>query len=146
MRKLTILLIITLVSFSVSAEMTVKEKKIRKFLELTGSAKLGVQIINQLKPSLMKTSTLADATFWEEFMSEINADELVDLLIPLYDKYYSEEDLDNLIIFYNSTTGKKLISIMPALTQESMQVGQRWGFEISQRAINKIKIKEKEKK
>jgi len=40
---------------------------------------------------------------------------------PLYDKYFTEEDLQAMIDFYKTPTGKKTISVMPQLLQESMQ-------------------------
>jgi len=141
MRKIIILSIAVLFSVVGMTQSISHEAKIRQLLELTGSAKIGVQVINQLKPLLMKSNPEVDTKFWDEFMSEIKPDELIDLIIPLYQKYYTDEDIDNMIIFYNSSTGKKAISVMPQLMQESMKIGQAWGFEISQRAINKLKLK-----
>ncbi|RQH10849.1 DUF2059 domain-containing protein, partial [Okeania hirsuta] len=40
---------------------------------------------------------------------------------PIYDKYFTEEDLQTLIEFYQTPTGRKTIELMPQLFQESMQ-------------------------
>lgn len=40
--------------------------------------------------------------------------------MPLHDRYFSESELRNLIDFYKSDTGKKVIEVMPSLVAESM--------------------------
>jgi hypothetical protein len=50
-----------------------------------------------------------------------------EMIIPLYDKYFTLDDLRGLSAFYASPLGKKAITVMPALMQEGMQVGMRWG-------------------
>ena len=42
--------------------------------------------------------------------------------IHLYDKYYSKDELQNLVDFYKTPTGQKTIQVMPQLTQESMNL------------------------
>ena len=61
-----------------------------------------------------------------EFRKELSADELVKLIIPLYDKHLTHPEIKELIKFYETEVGKKLISVMPAITAESMQAGQQW--------------------
>jgi uncharacterized protein len=42
------------------------------------------------------------------------------IYFPLYDKHFTESELKDLAAFYKSPTGKKFISVVPQLTQESM--------------------------
>lgn len=39
---------------------------------------------------------------------------------PLYDKYFTSAELQDLIAFYKSPTGRKTISVMPGLLAESI--------------------------
>ena len=55
-----------------------------------------------------------------------STNKLVDLLVPVYDKYYSKEDLKQLIRFYDSDIGKKTIEVMPLLLADSALAGQEW--------------------
>ena len=50
--------------------------------------------------------------------------------VSIYAKYYSREDIQALIAFYQSDVGRKSISVMPAIFQESMTIGQQWATEI----------------
>lgn len=40
----------------------------------------------------------------------------------LYDKYYTESDIKDLVTFYKSTAGKKMIAISPDLNKEMMMI------------------------
>jgi hypothetical protein len=57
--------------------------------------------------------------FQDRLMKEINVSELVEnVTVPLYDKFYTESELKDLIAFYKTPTGQKSISIQPQLTGE----------------------------
>jgi uncharacterized protein len=61
----------------------------------------------------------------EEILRDMPLDAMLDDMIPVYQKYLSQSDVDNMIGFYQSPTGKKLINQMPQITQEAMQVSYR---------------------
>lgn len=51
----------------------------------------------------------------------LKVDEIIERLIPVYSKYYNEQDLTDLITFYSSPTGKKNLQITPKLLEDTMQ-------------------------
>jgi uncharacterized protein len=55
---------------------------------------------------------------------------LLSRLVPIYAKYYTREEIQALTAFYQSTVGRKSISLMPTLMQESMVIGQQWASEM----------------
>lgn len=44
-----------------------------------------------------------------------------DIYAPLFDRYFSEEEMRALITFYKSPLGSKLLTTMPEMMQEAMQ-------------------------
>jgi uncharacterized protein len=48
-------------------------------------------------------------------------DELIDVMIPVYQRHLTKGDVDALVAFYSSPTGAKMLKEMPAMTAESMQ-------------------------
>lgn len=52
-----------------------------------------------------------------DFKEEMNA---------IYAKYFSHEDIRQMIAFYETPVGSKSIEVMPELMSESMQVTMRW--------------------
>lgn len=79
--------------------------------------------------------------FWNDFLKELNSDVLIKMIIPIYDKYYTESEIKQLTEFYQSSLGKKVIATMPVVVQESMQAGQAWGKEIGEKVYNNLKEK-----
>ena len=88
-----------------------------------------------------KTYSKVDSPFWQEFSQEINPEELVNLTVPIYDKYFTWDEIRQLINFYETPTGKKIISTLPAIMDEAMNAGQAWGRAISEKILKRLKEK-----
>ena len=48
--------------------------------------------------------------------------EIIERLIPIYSKYYSKVDLINMIQFYESPTGVKVLESTPKIMKETVVV------------------------
>jgi hypothetical protein len=55
-----------------------------------------------------------------------HSQELLSSMIPLYEKHFTETELDELLAFYRTPTGQKAIKELPALVQESIPISQSW--------------------
>ena len=108
-------------------------------LELSGSAELGIQVATQMASSFQKAYPDVPEKFWDDFLAEIDADELIDLVIPIYEKYYTEEDVDGLIEFYKSSLGRKMVRMNPKISSDSMEAGRAWGEKIGRRVAEKMR-------
>jgi len=81
---------------------------------------------------------------WDDLEKEFNKttiDDLIDMLVPVYSKYLSIEDLQGLIVFYESPVGKKYAEKNPLIMQESILVGQQWGQKIGAEFLKKLQEK-----
>jgi hypothetical protein len=57
----------------------------------------------------------------EEIANSFPVDEIMEDMIPVYQKHLTKKDVDAMIAFYSSPTGKKLLREMPAISAEGMQ-------------------------
>ena len=56
----------------------------------------------------------------EYMVKTIDFDKLVETVyVPLYDKYYNEQELRDLIVFYKTPTGQKVVIVEPLLAGDS---------------------------
>lgn len=138
MKKLTLAIALLLMSTLSFAQETQIQKDIRHLLEISGSGELGLQVANQMVGNYKLMLPNVPDKFWDEFMASIQPDDLIELVIPIYEKYYSLGDIKAMISFYNSEVGKKMISVTPMIMQESMVVGQAWGAELGEQVIIKL--------
>jgi hypothetical protein len=115
-----------------------KKSDLRKLMELTGAGELGRQMQEQLLPAIKASEPKVPERFWTELMAELNPNELVEMLVPIYDKHFTQEEIRDLIRFYESPSGRKMIRVMPEILRESMQMGQTWGMGLSRRIAAKL--------
>jgi len=94
---------------------------------------MGAAILENMMNSYKAAGLTIDADVVKEAMKEVNMNELVQAMIPIYDRFYSEEEINQLTAFYNSPVGKKTIEVTPALIQQSMMAGQQWGEKMWQK-------------
>lgn len=77
---------------------------------------------------------------WVELKKEFDAsslDDLVDRMVPVYQKHLTLKDINGIIAFYKTPLGQKYAKKTPLITQESMQTGQDRGMEIGQNFAKK---------
>ena len=101
----------------------------RRLLELTGAAQLSVRAMEVMVPAQRAANPQIPAAFWDAFMVRARRDvpQLVDSLAPIYAAHFTQAQLDELVRFYESPVGRHLTEVQPLITQESFEVGQRWG-------------------
>lgn len=116
------------------------EKKIRKLLEMTGSAAMGKQVMDTMLNSFSRTPGLPDG-FIEKFKETAQPDKLVELIVPIYLNNLDEETIDAAIAFYASPAGKKFIKAQPVIVQQSMAAGQKWGAETAEKTLKALNEK-----
>ena len=125
-----------------------KEKvvEIQKTLRLVGMEKLMDQMKTQMFTMFRESMTQVPEEYWKRLETKLDMAELMQLIIPLYDKYYTIEDLKALNAFYESAVGQKVLSTLPQITQESMKIGQAWGEEVAKRVEREVQAEFKEKR
>jgi hypothetical protein len=104
-----------------------KEALIRDLLKTTGTTSLMQQMKRQIFDTFRRMAPSAGEEVWNELDRRFDMNELVEKLIPIYDKYYSAEDLKGILLFYQSPLGQRVLSTMPQVVSESMAAGQEWG-------------------
>ncbi len=146
MKKIALIPLLLLFVLSISplpafAQSNTKIQDIHKMLVLSGSGKLGIQVMRQMLQYQRQINPEVPQEFWEEFMNEVNPNELIELIVPIYARYFSHEDIKGMIRFYQSPVGKKLVSVQPLITRDSMSAGQQWGMAIGRKIVQKLQEK-----
>jgi hypothetical protein len=76
------------------------------------------EMINQINQDMSRILT----QYNQRLMEKLDFNQIMEkVYYPLYDKFFTEEDLQTMIDFYQTPTGKKTITVMPQLLQESIQ-------------------------
>lgn len=65
--------------------------------------------------------------FIQKFKDVFDFDGMIESTVEVYVKHLEEEEIDALLKFYNSESGKKISAAMPEITVESMKAGAEFG-------------------
>lgn len=96
------------------------------------SLKQQVQFLQKARPDIPRERLERFETLFLEEEALAKA-QLTDALVAIYDRYFSHDDIKELIAFNRSPIGQRTLSIMPQLVQESAVAGQRWGQALSEK-------------
>jgi len=118
-----------------------KQADIRRLLEITGSGALATQSMDQMEKDALPPGEYRAKLvelFFEKFRSKRDPVNLMNLVIPIYDKYYSDEDISGLIQLYQTPLGKKMLSTLPNVMAESQAAGTKWGEQIGRESMIEV--------
>ena len=114
---------------------------LKKMFVASGSNETYKMAIKQMISLYKAQSSLSQDKLksMEEELLKTSMNDLTVKLVPVYQKYMTLSDLNEMIKFYESPVGKKFAKSNPLITQESMKIGQEWGMKIAQDFKNKLK-------
>ena len=121
------LLIITVASLAFAQISQDKEREIRKLLQVTGVTQAVMGMKGQMMAQYRMALPQMPKAFWDDLEKEFDTDELITLMMPVYDKYLSLEDLKAVNAFYQTPAGKRLAEKTHLMTAEGFEVGRKWG-------------------
>jgi hypothetical protein len=64
--------------------------------------------------------------------------ELGDLMAEEYARYFTAEELGQIVAFYKSDIGQKLIALQPKMMQDAVQLGRDWGGKVAIEVLRKV--------
>jgi hypothetical protein len=114
-----------------------KQQKVRRLMALTGAEDTGRQMMDMMTSHFEQSSSIPPG-FLEKFREVARQESIVDLLVPVYMKHFSEEDLDAAITFHESPAGKRFLAVQPLVLQEAKEVGEQWGVRLAEKALRAL--------
>lgn len=124
----------------ISAE---KRAAIEELFRLTGMEKLIDQMTAQMISGLRTGDPRIPQAFWEKLAKRMDAREMLELAVPVYDKHYTLEDIRAVNAFYASPVGQKVLAATPLVMQETMAIGQEWGSRHGKAAEEEVRAESK---
>lgn len=138
------ILFVLVATLSFGQENDSYKSSLKKLIQVSGTEVAYKGALNQMIVMFKKQQSSVPSEFWDEFATEVNKDaitQLITMILPVYQKHLTEEDLLDVIAFYETPVGKKFAEKTPLITQESMLAGQEWGKQIGQKVVDKLRDK-----
>ncbi|HEV2112656.1 MAG TPA: DUF2059 domain-containing protein [Terriglobales bacterium] len=119
---------------------------VKKLLAVSGAEAQMRAVVGQLFASqiagMRRLRPDIPGQFWDEFQmsfnQQFNPDELIDLIIPIYEKHFTGDEIKQLTAFYDSPIGRKYVTESAAMQAESMAAGREWGRNLGEKIAVKV--------
>ena len=130
-----------------------KHQDTEKLMELVGTRRILRQLFDQDIEAQIAAMRHArpdvPGQFWDEFTTEFkrqaSPDELMKVILPIYDKHFTHQEIRQLIAFYESPLGRKISTTLPEIQRESLEAGRVWGEQLGDRMNAELKQRLAEK-
>jgi len=80
---------------------------------------MATQMQSEMKDSTAKARSEEVMKIAMKTVKELSP-KLTDMMTSIYEKYYTESEINDFLVFYKSPTGQKSINIMPQIMKEMM--------------------------
>jgi hypothetical protein len=128
-------------SFGVIAKTDAQRAAVEQLITLTKQDQIMDQMYDQVKQLVLQqvkqlNPAPEQSPLIEKYLNKIFAvmqaemswDKMKEDFIQLYLSFYTEPEIQDLIAFYQTPTGRKTIEKMPLLMQQSMAIGQKYSL------------------
>jgi len=111
------------------------EDEVIKFIKITNADQLMLQVLemslNSVIPQMEEENPdFPTKEYLERFKQKIDANYFMYQTIPIYSKYYTKEEISELVAFYETPIGRKLTNASPQIVQGMMEANQIWVNEL----------------
>ena len=104
---------------------------IRRLMELNGAKNVAAQVFNSFSgpmkdmlierlPQIENRQQIVDR-FVQLMEDRVSSDDLVDLVIPIYAKHFTHDEVKSMIVFFDSPAGRHFVQEAPAYLRDVQQ-------------------------
>ncbi|MFD1095575.1 DUF2059 domain-containing protein [Salegentibacter chungangensis] len=132
---LSLAIILSITSVAQAQSQNTYDAALKEMFELNGSEEAYKTVIREMVKMQKEQYSNISEEIWDDVEKEFlktSLDDLVQMLSPVYKKYMSQSDLEEITAFYRTPAGEKLAKNTPMILQESMQVGREWGRQLGE--------------
>lgn len=106
-----------------------KRRLIQDMLVRTKAIDIALQAMEGTVGAQRQANPRIPAVFWDRFIARARAErgDFEAMIAAIWDRNFTTDEMRQLLAFYDTPLGKKLIESQPAIAQESMVAGQQWG-------------------
>ena len=125
-----------------------KHDDIRRLISVSGGNVMGKEMLNGLLNFYFSRirkdyPDISEKTLNEIrglFEKEADIDALIDKFIPIYDKYYTQDEIREIADFFSSPVGQKMAVNSRPVVMECMEESKEWGQKLNNKLMPRIKI------
>jgi hypothetical protein len=112
--------------------------QVHEILELTGAHRLAVQMMRGMMGYLQKSfPPYMPKDVMDDLEASLEKIDLEPMAVKTYQQHISTEDAVQIIAFYKTPAGRRVVDVMPMITEEMQESGAKAGMQISQEVLER---------
>jgi hypothetical protein len=123
---------IAMIVFGVFSYAQTKQDKVKELISLSGAFPITKEVEKNLITNYKKKYNHVPDSAWKPIEEKVNIDELVNEVVEIYGGKFTEKEISQLLIFYKSDLGKKVIQNSPSIMTEIQTATSNWAKKVTE--------------
>lgn len=132
------IILLAMVSLGTLIYSQTKHDKVKELIALNGTFPLSKEVEKQVISNYKKKYGHIPESAWAPIEKKVNIDPLINQVIDVYEKRFSEKEIDDLLIFYKSDLGRKVIRNSPEMISEIQKSSADWAMKVTETINNDL--------
>lgn len=123
---------IAMIVFGVFSYSQTKQDKVKELISLSGAFPVTKEVEKKMMAKYKKQYDNVPDSAWKPIEKKVNIDDLINEVIGIYGNKFTEKEIDQLLIFYKSDVGKKVLLNSPSLMSEIQTATGNWAQKVTE--------------
>ncbi|MEC3874703.1 DUF2059 domain-containing protein [Chryseobacterium salviniae] len=128
-KKIAVLFVLLCMTFSYAQT---KQEKIKELISLSGAFPISKRIPKEVIATYKKKYDNVPESEWTALEQKITIDELINNVIDIYASRFTEPEVDELLVFYKSDLGRKMIRHSQDMVHEIQTASGNWAMKVTE--------------
>ena len=116
------------------------DAQVRQLFNMMHMNEMLGQMSTQMTEVMHQSLPCVPLSYWQGFVDARSTDELMNRMLPVYQRHFTAEEFDGLLKFYGSPIGQKVLAELPKTMTEGMQIGKLWGQQRAQQMAQELQL------
>ena len=113
--------------------------QVHEMLQLTGAEHLRRQLLEAMMPQVKQAMPFLPASVLDDFQQSFEKADFEPIVAQSYQSHLSTEDAGQIIAFYKSPAGQRMVAAMPQIMRETQQAGLKLGQQTMSEVLQRHK-------
>ena len=102
------------------------------------SVEVGRKMLDLMLGAFQQMAPDISSEIWDQIRAEMDVQELVYLLVPVYTRHLSEDDINAFLAFLDTPAGRNYTNSIMVIQNEAQQVGEQYGQQVGAKIMQRV--------
>lgn len=109
------------------------QDRVRRLLQISDAGSLTKPVVDSVIRPARAYMVKVPESFWTDFERRVDRNEAVERLIPVYQARFTPQEVEQLIAFYESPIGRRMVGVQADLNKDVAKALEEWRQQLNLR-------------